>query len=408
MRIYLLSIIWLLVVGCNEVCDEGQSCARECPEHAWGVCTENGMCRCQDFLEVVQEEKYLAMSACNHPAPGDLLINELLIDGEPTEAQEFLEVVNTSAQYIRLDGVSVFVRRGHEMSERLALDLGCIAPRGVLLLGANSPEPTLEPPWTYEASYRLRRFGFSNSSDFIAELRLFGVTVIDRVELPHARFRAGVSLVRSPDISGTGFLDHRLEGQGRRSSPGLCSDGSAITTRCPRVEQRCLPPRPNWLVINEIMADAEPESREYVELANNTDKPMDLSGLRLIVQRGDATSTKLELWSGCLMPGELVAFYSNHSEALGRDRLLSGLVFDAYRFRFSNSSDTRLILMDRNGASIDRFLVKAAEIEESTSVNRFPDISGGDIVRHDRVYDARSSPGLRARTPHRQSEMSDM
>ena len=158
-------------------------------------------------------------------------------------------------------------------------------------------------------------------------------------------------------------------------------------------------PEPKWLVINEVMVDAEPESREFVEIANNTDRPIDLSGLRLQALGASTSSLKLEIWSGCLMPGELVAFYSQDQEALARDRLLDTLVFDAYRFRFPNRSYTRLSLRDRHHRTIDEFVVAAELIDENTSVNRYPDVSGDEIMRHDRFFEERASPGLRAVRP---------
>jgi hypothetical protein len=396
LRTILLSALLLAVFGCRSDCTEGDNCARQCPEHAWGICTEDGMCRCQDFLEIIQDQKHQEMSTCRHPERGELVINEVMIDGEPTEAGEFVELVNTTTDSIRLDATSIFVARGQQMSRRLALDLGCIAPKGALLLAADSPAPLLMPPWSYDASYKTRRFGFSNTSDFVAEIRLFDTDVIDRVDLPHDRFRSGVSLVRAPDVSGVEFVDHRLVSGGQASSPGACSDGTPIDRGCPVTASSCMPPKPKWLVINEVMVDADPEAREFVEIANNTDRPIDLSGLRLLTEGTSTSSIKLEVWGGCLFPGELVAFYSHNPEALARDRLLATLVFDAYRFRFPNRTDTRLFLKDRHHRTIDEFLVPATQIDENTSVNRYPDVSGAEIIRHDRFFDERASPGLRA------------
>ena len=247
-----------------------------------------------------------------------------------------------------------------------------------------------------ERSFKIRRFGFSNSSDFVAEIRLFDMVVIDRIELPHHTFRRGVSLVRYPDIDGTRFVDHRIVSGGTSSSPGTCPDGAKLSSGCKSINTSCMRPQRNWLTINEVMVDAHPETREFVEIANNTDRPIDLSGLRLMAGSASTMGTKLELWGGCLLPGELVAFYSHSTDALARDRLLSELSFDAHRFRFSNSSETRLILEDMNQQTIDDFLVPRNLIDENTSVNRYPDIYGSDITRHDRHYDERSSPGLRA------------
>ena len=222
------------------------------------------------------------------------------------------------------------------------------------------------------------------------------MTLLDRVEIPRNMIRPGVSVVRSPEIKGDDFVDHRLESGGILSSPGQCVDGRATTSKCRRSSTSCLKPQPGWLVLNEVMADAEPESREFVEIANATDKILSLSGLRVSAQRAEAESVKLEIWGGCLYPNELVAFYSADSQALARDRLLETLVFDAYRFRFSNASDTVLFLRDSDDTIVSRLEINAADIEEEVSVNRYPDIRGRSFFRHDRFFDAPSSPGLRA------------
>ena len=80
------------------------------------------------------------------------------------------------------------------------------------------------------------------------------------------------------------------------------------------------------------MVDAEPEPREFVEIANNTDRPIDLSGLRLLTERG--SSSVLNWKSGRLFVLGNWSLFTHDSEALARDRLLESLVFDAYRFRF--------------------------------------------------------------------------
>ena len=145
MRRFLYLTLLCMLVGCRGECNEGESCERACPDHAWGVCTIDNMCRCQDFLDVIEEEKFKEMSRCRHPEPGELVINEVLVDGEPTEAGEFLEIANKSDASIRIDALSVFVASGRQMSRRLSTEAGCIAPKGALLFAADRNEPELRP-----------------------------------------------------------------------------------------------------------------------------------------------------------------------------------------------------------------------------------------------------------------------
>ena len=48
----------------------------------------------------------------------DLVIEEVLIDGEPSEESEFVEVQNRSRELLRLDGVSLYVKRGGQYEEK--------------------------------------------------------------------------------------------------------------------------------------------------------------------------------------------------------------------------------------------------------------------------------------------------
>ena len=58
------------------------------------------------------------MEDCREPNVSDLVIEEVLIDGEPSEESEFVEVQNRSRELLRLDGVSLYVKRGANMKKK--------------------------------------------------------------------------------------------------------------------------------------------------------------------------------------------------------------------------------------------------------------------------------------------------
>lgn len=388
----------LSIFGCAPNCEEDGQCKRQCPQNTWAACTDMNLCRCETFQDVMQAGTLKLMEVCRDPEPTELMISEVLIDGEPTEDQEFIEIRNMSEDLIRIDGVSLHVKRGKQMHKSIGLNSGCVPPGGLLLFSAQEVDPIITPAWEIKPTYDYRRFAYSNSADFVAQLLLFDELVIDAVELERGRIVPGVSLVRALDLGANEFIDHRRAGRGRSSSPGLCSDGSQIESGCMPTPLDCVPPMPRDLVINEVLIDAEPESGEFVELVNQTEQSLDLGGIRLHAIIRGLDSQKLKIWGGCLPAGETVTFFSKPGDVLARDDTLGDLQFEVQRFHFPNERTTRFELRNDDNVLLDAFLCPASQIEESVSLNRYPDVTGWLIFKHTRYFDTPASPGLRART----------
>ena len=157
----------------------------------------------------------------------------------------------------------------------------------------------------------------------------------------------GVSLVRSPELTGDDFVDHRLAGQGALSSPGRCVDFQAIHSGCHQRESLCDEAPSGRISIAEVMN--YPEGEEFIELVNASEANVNLAGLKLSRAMMDTRRMLVEIWSGCLRPNERVAFYSGESEPLARDSILNGISADVYSFRLPNQSDSVIFLMDRWG-----------------------------------------------------------
>ena len=398
-KVYLLALILTSFSGCAPTCRDSNTCERQCPENTWASCTEMNLCRCESFQDVLEAGALKLMESCRDPEPFDLVISEVLIDGEPTEEEEFVELRNTTSDLIRLDGVSLHVKRGSLMRKSIAIQTGCVPPGGFVLFSAGEAEPVVAPQWEMQPTYAHRRFSFSNSADFVAELRLFEHIVLDEIEVDRQLIKPGVSVTRTQEVDArdSEFVDHRRVGAGRRSSPGLCNDGSEVETGCTPIRTHCSKPLPRQLVINEVLINADPESKEFIELVNQSHESLDLSGITLHTLSGGLDSDKLHIWAGCLPPGESVTFYASPEDVLARDGVLADLQFDVERFQFSNERTTRFELRNETGQLLDVFLCPKSQIEPAVSLNRYPDVIGWMIFKHTRYFDSVSSPGLRAR-----------
>ncbi|MGB0648437.1 MAG: hypothetical protein ACPGQS_14730, partial [Bradymonadia bacterium] len=217
MRLMINTVVVLCFVGCAPTCKDDQRCERQCPEHSWATCTQEDMCRCESFQDAVYSSAQTIMKDCREPGVSDLVIEEVLIDGEPTEESEFVEVRNRSRELLRLDGVSLHVKRGTSIKKSISIDLGCVPPGGIVLFAASEPHPLIYPSWEINPTYGVRRFSYSNSADFVAELRLFDDLVLDAVLVPRDSVLPGVSVVRDDTDGIVKFVDHRLPSRGRAS-----------------------------------------------------------------------------------------------------------------------------------------------------------------------------------------------
>ena len=97
------------------------------------------------------------------------------------------------------------------------------------MFAASEPQPLVFPSWELNPTYGVRRFSYSNSADFEAQLRLFDELILDEVLIPRESVLPGVSVVRDDKDGMAKFIDHRLAGGGRTSSPGLCPNGDDIS-----------------------------------------------------------------------------------------------------------------------------------------------------------------------------------
>ena len=183
--------------------------------------------------EPVTEEP---MPCGERPQVGDLVINEILVnvpkedlgdvngDGNRDAYEdEFVELVNITSTPLDLGGVSV----ASNEKAKLTFPMGtCLQPFGaIVIFGGPSGAPAER--WGDVLVLRASaRFGFSNSSGSAQVLSSTGATLFALVyDAPPM-----ASFTLSPELYGAHFVSH--ETHGSLYSPGLCADGSPLSTGC--------------------------------------------------------------------------------------------------------------------------------------------------------------------------------
>lgn len=178
------------------------------------------------------------------PAPGDLVINELLADPPDGLAgdtngdgvrdasdDEFIEIVDVSNTPIYLSRITI--RVGGEVA--FEFPPSCLPPGGSAVVwggylqgGADQPDRPGGPAGMvgFVAPSRL---GLTNGGGRAALVSAAGET------LDVVRWSSGPSesLTRTPQIEGPDFAPHSELVEDRLHSPGLCADGSPTKGGCP-------------------------------------------------------------------------------------------------------------------------------------------------------------------------------
>lgn len=176
------------------------------------------------------------------PAPGDLVINEILADppdGPAGDANadgvrdasddEFVEIVNGSGGGLYLGGVTLL--EGSDPAHRFqGMCLG--ADEAVVLWGGVLEGATLPEAAGVYATVASGSFSLTNGGGRLALRSAAGGTIDE------AAWTAGPSeaQTRSPELTGDGWVPHsRAAGaEGAPFSPGTCADGTAFGAGCPK------------------------------------------------------------------------------------------------------------------------------------------------------------------------------
>ena len=173
--------------------------------------------------------------SCSSPVIGQLVINEVLAnpDGnESTERSEWLEIVNTSDQFIEMQQLSLW----EAGQEEITFAQGCMAPHSALVI-YNQAEPSAwqwsSPPTGQVATESAGSFGMTNSTDILLELK-YNEESLNTFNAAQALIESGLSINRSPDASADGVLvlHNTLNELMSAFSMGLCANGARFETAC--------------------------------------------------------------------------------------------------------------------------------------------------------------------------------
>ncbi|MCK6574064.1 lamin tail domain-containing protein [Myxococcota bacterium] len=262
----------LLLAGCvgesavdeaaDAACPRGASCALACDPGLAPVCVVDGACRCI----VPGSDLGPAGGAggspfgggtsaggggppppspddCETPAAGELILNELMLDGEPDEDAEFFEIVNRTDRPLNLGGVSVVsvpvgTPSGGIPAEgtrvRAIFEAGCLAPRAaVAVFHARPPERWVwSSPAVIAPRVTVTPDNYPNADDYDFRLATKDA-VLDEFMGLVSTYAPGVSANRVPDGVGPGVAAHdRVSSEGLPASPGLCANGGSFERFC--------------------------------------------------------------------------------------------------------------------------------------------------------------------------------
>ena len=160
------------------------------------------------------------VSDCPLTNPGDIVINEVMIDAESDRIGEFVEIINLKSTPRRLSGLELHSNRGNTLVPRVIFRSGCLPP-----MEAVTMYPRLED-WLWAPhladSIRLEqfRFGFANNADFNFQLMRSDGEVIDQFAGSRRLIDEGISINRNPDGKGRHLSQHS-ELHGLTSSPSF-------------------------------------------------------------------------------------------------------------------------------------------------------------------------------------------
>jgi hypothetical protein len=391
----MITIVLLLIIGalgCAEYCPLGDPCERSCPVGTSGVCGPSDLCLCG-----ANEPNIIELDpTCRPPRFGDLRITEVLIDGEPTEDSEFVEMVNTSDEDVALAGVAILSTRGNKLVKRVLFLSGCIRGRtAVAMYGAETEWIWSSPPVRTPA-LDLGAFGFSNSADFRFVIESPSGEKLDLVSGDSSQIRSGISLTRDFDDQREHLSLHNLLGAGRRDSPALCPNGARHEDQCRSVDlNRCRTISEGQIRINEVLIDGiESEEEEFIELVNATDHHLSLAGLQIMSNRGRGVAQRVQFFSGCMPPRGAVALFAQQERWRWHPKPTEDVEFGIQRFGFPNDADFEFRLQNYQGVVIDTFAGSSQLIRPGESINRWPDVYGDDLTFHAEHSELLSSAGV--------------
>ncbi len=210
-----------------EFCDDGNSavndgCNAKCEVEAGYTCDDGEPSVCTpDTTSAVK------------PMPGDLVLNEFMAadnasdtncDGDTTgTADEFVEIVNVSANTLDLEGVTI----ADSVIVRHTFPAGVTLAPGKAYVVWNAGAPNC-PGVTDFAVASSGQLGLNDAGDTIT-IATGDATPVTLVQMTYPAATVNVSNNLSPDVTGTSYALHNaMAGAAGAYSPGKRADGSAF------------------------------------------------------------------------------------------------------------------------------------------------------------------------------------
>jgi hypothetical protein len=458
--------------GCGEEpCTAGTQCASSCPNGYVPVCVVDGICECVVYgteggstntggtgitgstggsSTTGGTTEPLEIPMCNPPLPGDLILNEVLVDPSNAEPQnEFIELINTSDQEVDLQGL--YINYNQEL--KFEFLSGCMAPKSAVALYHEQAltvwsTPARLPTWTVNTG-RV----FTNSADF--NLGLYqrdDPNPLSTLYGPKSLVKAGVSATRLDEGLGDEAVRH-TDVSTQDQSPSLCSNGGRFENECLDGNQsqmggnsaggqeagqmganttggqeggqmganmmggqnggggpvpvNCLPPQPDDIFVNEVLINPEGNEsssglqNEFIELANRTSMPLNLGGVSLYYN----DELKFIFPEGCFAGQSLVALFNQKASV---EWIWSSSASDKDRFDLASvpsftlrNSGITIELKTFDNQTITRFNSDeiqqgnpTAEVISGQSLTRAVDgDSNAVFILHPPLLDQAFSPG---------------
>ncbi|MEE2756101.1 MAG: lamin tail domain-containing protein [Myxococcota bacterium] len=388
-----LGLVVLASVSCGSVCPTGETCERTCPNGTEPVCAADNLCVCSGAK---RGDRLPTEASCLRPQPGELVITEVLIDGEPTEKEEFVEFVNSAAHPISLDGISLLSERGGRIRKHVLFGSGCLPAGAAIAVYADVHRWIYSLELPTQPVVATQSFGFSNERDFHIILESGQRQTLDSVRGGRGQIQPGISIGRESPELGKPFVLHNSIGNGSDSSPGGCPNGGAYHTGCEQnVVHNCRFPARGDLIVNEVLIDGDPDAtEEFVEIHNTTSERINLAGLEILSNRGNELAMRVKFKQGCIEKKGYVALFAEPDRWIWTPSPVYAPEFILKRFGFPNTRDFLFVLQTPAELEIDRFAGSRRLIREGESVRRSFVGLNPRLVRHSHGAKTKTSPGI--------------
>lgn len=449
----------LVTLACGEEkCSRGEPCDEACAAGQTALCVVDGICRCTEAPDggagggqgtgggSGSGNSVTPPEGCDAPEPGNLIINEVLVDSvSDSGTDEFVEVVNVTEAKIALGGLKVTTTKPGDApveEDRWTVQSGCIAARSsVVLFKDKTKLPETSSPAVAAVAATAIGGGLRNSGDLDMHL-LAGATEIDHLFAEDSAWVKGVSVNRSPDLTpGTAARHTAVAGASTTFSPGACANGGTFGQLCRDGAAAAdggmggmggaggmggggaggqstggtggggaggmvVPPplcdiQPAPLpavVINEVLANTDAaQTQEFVEIVNTTEQAVPMDGWVFTSITGTGTFAKrLTIGTGLLPPRGAVAIFGDLTpDHWVWDPLPDTLpTVTQHNWSLIDDGDPLTVkIADSAGVEVATIDVPKDTNKEGKSANRCHDVDGTTLRVHDSLSGAVASPG---------------